>query len=103
MFTPDLDLAAVVHHDASHQRFEAVVDGLSCVADYRLSGSVVTFTHTGVPRALQGRGVAAELVRSALDWVRAEGLTVVPACSYVHVYMQRHPATQDLLAQRPPR
>jgi hypothetical protein len=89
-----------VTHDPEQQRFEALVDGHACVATYRRKGDVVTFTHTGVPRELQGRGIAAELVRQALDWAQAEGLKVVPACSYVRVYMQRHPETLTLLAQR---
>jgi predicted GNAT family acetyltransferase len=29
---------------------------------------------------------------------RANGLRVMPACSYVRAYMRRHPDTQDLLA-----
>lgn len=80
-------------------RFEATVDGQLCIADYRLKGDVMVMPHTVVPTALQGRGIAAELVRSALAWARAEGLKVEAVCSYVAAYMRRHPETQDLLAQ----
>lgn len=88
-----------ITHRPEQQRFDTWVDDLHCVADYRLdrAAGTVVFTHTGVPAALQGRGIAAELVRVALDWARAEQLRVVPACSYVAVYMRRHPATLDLL------
>lgn len=91
-------LPSVVHHP-EQQRFDLWVDGLHCVADYRLDrvGGCVVFTHTGVPGALRGRGIAAELIRVALDWARAERLRVVPACSYVEVYMRRHPDTLTLL------
>lgn len=78
-------------------RFEAHVDGRRCEAEYVREGNTITLTHTGVPRALQGRGIAAELVAAALAWARAEGVKVIPACSYVRVYMQRHRETQDLL------
>jgi len=54
--------------------------------------------HTGVPAAIGGRGVAAALVRAALDHARGEGLKVVPACSYVAAYFKRHPQDADLLA-----
>ncbi|MBA3596054.1 MAG: N-acetyltransferase [Methylibium sp.] len=81
-------------------RFEATVDGHVCIADYRLHGDVMVMPHTVVPSALQGRGIAAALVRVALEWARAEGLKVEPLCSYVALYMRRHPETQDLLAQR---
>jgi hypothetical protein len=90
--------AIEVRHDERQHRFEAVVDGHRCVADYSLSGDVMWMTHTGVPSAVGGRGSAAELVRVALAHARAHSLKVQPSCSYVRVYMQRHPETQDLLA-----
>jgi predicted GNAT family acetyltransferase len=86
-----------VQHNKAQQRFEATVEGELCVADYRLRGNTMWMTHTGVPSAVGGRGVAAELVRVALAHAQAEGLKVEPACSYVEVYMRRHPETQKLL------
>lgn len=88
----------VVHNATSH-RFEATIDGLLCRADYELHGTVMAMTHTVVPSALEGRGIAAALVAAALDWARAQGVQVNPVCSYVRIYMKRHPETQDLLAQ----
>jgi hypothetical protein len=91
------DLPAVIHNAAA-QRFEVTVDGLLCEASYRLDGTVMRMTHTGVPQALEGRGIAAALVGAALAHARAQGLRIRPQCSYVQVYMRRHPETQDLLA-----
>jgi uncharacterized protein len=88
----------VTHNEARH-RFEATVEGHLCVADYQLGGNVMWMTHTGVPPAVGGRGIAAELVRVALDWAEAKGLKVEPSCSYVEAYMRRHPQTQKLLAR----
>jgi predicted GNAT family acetyltransferase len=99
--TIDPVASLTVSHDAQRRRFTAVVDGLACVVDYRRQDQVVTFMHTEVPRALQGRGIAAELVRQALAWAAAEGVSVIPACSYISVYMRRHPETRPLLACRP--
>jgi uncharacterized protein len=87
-----------VHHDAAASCFEAWVDGLQCVASYRLDGALMTLHHTGVPRALEGQGIAAQLVAAALAHARSQGWTVRPTCSYVAAYMRRHPDTQDLLA-----
>jgi predicted GNAT family acetyltransferase len=92
-------MTAVVTHDEARQRFETTVDGQLCVADYQRRGDVLWMTHTVVPPAVGGRGVAAELVRVALAWAEAQGLLVEPACSYVEVYMRRHPETQKLLAR----
>lgn len=89
----------LVEHEPARQRFVARVDGLDCVADYRLADGVMWMTHTGVPHALEGRGIAARLVAAALAWARQQGLKVEPSCSYVAVYMRRHPDTLDLLAR----
>jgi predicted GNAT family acetyltransferase len=88
-----------IAHNPARQRFEATVDGHLCVADYQLRGNVLWMTHTGVPPAVGGRGIAAELVRVALAWADAQGFKVEPSCSYVAVYMRRHPETLKLLAR----
>ncbi len=87
-----------ITHNAAASRFEAIVDGHLCVADYQLDDGVMTMTHTLVPPALEGRGIAAALVAAALAHARTAGLRVRPACSYVARYMQRHRDTLDLLA-----
>jgi predicted GNAT family acetyltransferase len=92
----NLDPIDVVHRPEL-SRFEASVNGLSCVADYRLVGDTMRMTHTGVPPSLRGRGIAARLVAAALAHARHEGLAIDPLCSYVQRYMQRHPETLDLL------
>ena len=56
------------------------------------------FFHTETPAHLQGRGIASQLVRGALDEARAKGLKVKPRCSFVGQYVARHPETHDLLA-----
>ena len=84
-------------HQPELGRFEAIVDGLRCEADYHLTNGVMHMTHTDVPAALEGRGIAAQLVTAALTWARAQGLRVNPMCSYVAVYIRRHAEWQDLL------
>ena len=64
------------------------------VLDYQLQPGRVVFTHTGVPPALQGQGLAAQLVTAGLAWAREQGLKVVPACSYVAAFLQRPVAQQ---------
>jgi predicted GNAT family acetyltransferase len=88
----------LVSHRPEASRFEVDVPGGPALCVYRRQGDVLLLTHTEVPPALEGRGIAAALVKAALDWARAEGLRVRPLCSYVVTYMRRHPETQDLLA-----
>jgi uncharacterized protein len=83
-------------HEPDARRFTLPTTPTS-VLDYELSGGRVVFTHTGVPPAYRGQGLAAQLVEAGLAWAREQGLKVVPACSYVHVYIQRHPEWQNLV------
>jgi uncharacterized protein len=89
-----------VRHNAAASRFETEIEGQLAVADYEIEGDSIIFSHTEVPRALRGRGIASRLIRAALESAREQGLKVVPACSFVRAYMQAHPETQDLLAKR---
>lgn len=86
-----------IHHDCTARRFEATVDGHRCEVDYQLADNVMTITHTGVPAAVGGRGLAGELVAAAFAAARAAGWKVHPACSYAAGYAQRHPELADLL------
>lgn len=85
-------------HNQAASRFEATVDGHLAVCQYQRQGELLLLTHTEVPAALEGRGIAAALVAANLAWARAQGLCVRPLCSYVAAYMRRHPETQDLRA-----
>jgi uncharacterized protein len=86
---------AAVNHDASAHRFTTEVEGQHAVLHYTISGDVMTITHTGVPRAIGGRGVAGELMRAALSTARNAGWKVIPVCSYAAAYMARHPKDDD--------
>jgi predicted GNAT family acetyltransferase len=88
----------LVRHNAAAHRFEAEVEGLLAVADYQIRGEEMIFTHTFVPPELRGRGLAEKLVRAALEHARLERLRVVPACSYVGVFIERHAEYKPLLA-----
>lgn len=87
-----------ITRNAALDRFETTVDGVLCVLEYGLRDGVMTITHTGVPEAVGGRGIAAALTRFALDTARAEGWRVVPACSYASAWFARHAEYADLLA-----
>ena len=86
-----------VAHDAAAHRFSVVVDGHPAVLDYLRHGDAMVITHTGVPGAIGGRGIAAWLTRAALAHARAAGLKVIPECSYAVAFMQRHGEYADLL------
>ena len=70
------------------------------LAAYQRRGDVLLFTHTEVDPDSGRSGVGSTLVRAALDDVRARGGSVVPLCSFVRGWIDRHPDYADLVAQR---
>lgn len=84
-------MTTVIDNPDRH-RFEMSVEGQIAFVSYRRTPGVVTLTHAEVPSALEGRGVGGELVAATLDALRAEGVKVIPRCSFVAAYMRRHAA-----------
>ena len=87
-----------VKHNATESRYEAVVQGLLCVAEYEVVDGRMIFTRTFVPLKLRGRGLAGKLVRVALTDARAKARKVTPTCSYVARLIDRHAEYRDLIA-----
>jgi uncharacterized protein len=85
-----------VDHDAAAHRFSAQLNGERAVLDYTLAAGVMTITHTGVPKPIEGRGIAGELMRQALSAARSNGWRVVAACSYAAAYLEKHPEEAPL-------
>jgi uncharacterized protein len=54
--------------------------------------------HTEVPSQLEGRGIASALVKASFAHAAANGMDVLPVCSYVRSWVQRHPEVEPLLA-----
>lgn len=86
-----------VTHNPAARRHEAVVDGHLSICEYELADGEMIFTRTVVPPELRGRGIAEKLVRVALAEARAAGRRVVPQCSYVARFIERHKEYADLL------
>jgi uncharacterized protein len=87
-------------HDPNVREFFADIDGARPVLQYRYANGLMTIYHTGVPATLANRGIAGELARAALEFARAAGWKVDPACSYVRAFMQRHVEYADLMVSR---
>ena len=91
-----------VTHNTALQRFEAHADGLLAFLSYTHEGTGVVMDHTYVPDEFRGRGVGATLVRAALDEARQRNWTIVPRCSFVAAFIERHPEYADLVDHQRP-
>ncbi|HJZ48076.1 MAG TPA: GNAT family N-acetyltransferase [Roseiflexaceae bacterium] len=88
-----------IEHNTAAQRYQARTDHGLAVAEYERNGDTITFTHTEVPPAARGRGIASKLIHVALEDARAEHLRVIPLCWFVVSYIRRHEEYASLLHQ----
>jgi predicted GNAT family acetyltransferase len=86
-----------VHHNQANSRYEVEVDGQLALIAYRDTDGVRYYTHTEVPKALEGRGIASLMAKAVLDEAQAEHLTIVPLCPFVRGYIERHPQYKSLV------
>ena len=87
-----------IAHDPASQRFTTDVDGQTGYLEYERASDAMAITHTVVPPAIGGRGIAGALVRTAVEYAKAEGLKVDPRCSYADAWLRKHPEYEALRA-----
>ena len=80
-----------VIHNTEQKSFEVHLDSHTAELNYSLSADTITFTHTGVPSALEGRGIGSLLVSAGLKYAKENNLKVQSLCWFVDKYRQRHP------------
>jgi predicted GNAT family acetyltransferase len=91
----------VVTDQRTHSRYEITAGGkLAGFLNYKEANGRRDLVHTEVGAQFEGQGLAAQLVRGALDEARASGRKIVPSCSYVAKFVERHPDYQDLVVSR---
>ncbi len=79
------------------KRYEFKIDGYTPIIEYIKAKDKIYLTHTEVPNELAGRGIGTALVRAALEDVKAKGLTLVPLCPFVALYIKRNPEWKELV------
>ena len=79
--------------------YEILLDGVRVGCAFtEVRGHTVVFTHTEIDPAYEGRGLAGQLARAALDDVRARGEQVIARCEFIKGWISKHPDYEDLLA-----
>lgn len=73
-------------------RFELLLDGkLIGHIDYRIADGTMDMYHTEISPDVGGQGYGSKIVKYALDEARKAQLEVIPTCSFVASYIERHP------------
>ena len=83
--------------DLAAGRVEMDVAGHLALIAVRQQGTQLAAVHTEVPAALRGKGIGDIMARALLDYIRREGLTVLPYCPFVAAYIKRHRDYADLV------
>mgnify|MGYP001081907873 FL=1 len=81
-----------ITHYTDKQLFQTTADGYTAYLEYTVENGRLLVLHTVVPPAIGGRGIAAELVKTAFDYARRQGWQPAATCSYALIWLQRHPA-----------
>ena len=77
------------------------MDGDKLIAEvtFPTRDGVADIDHTFVDDSLRGQGVAGQLVRAAVDQIRAGGGKARATCSYAKAWFEQHPEEADLLGR----
>ena len=90
-----------VASNPAESRYEVVVDGeLGGFLTYVVDDGVIDLQHTVVLPTHRGQGLAGVLAERAFEDARAQGLTVIPTCSFVLGWTKDHPEVADLLSPK---
>ena len=77
-------------------RFYKKVDGLDCELEYFIyDNDTIDFYHTYVPEPLRGKGLAMEIIQEGLDYAVENNYKIVPSCSAVKKFIDRHPKYRE--------
>ncbi len=91
-------ITSPIRRDDERHRYEIVDEGkLAGFVQYVTRPGKVILVHTQMDPAFEGRGLASQLARAALDDIRGRGLLVVPLCPFIERYIERHPEYDDLV------
>ena len=88
-----------IKQDTEKNRFVTYVESYEAVVEYTLKDNVIDLYRTFTPPELRGKGVAGKLVKYALEYAKENNLKVIPTCSYVRGYIERHENYKELLAE----
>ena len=78
-------------NDAGRGKFY-ILEGQDQAAEMEvaLADNILTVFHTEVAPAMEGKGLAKQLLEAMTNHARQHHLKVKPLCSYVHTQFKRH-------------
>ena len=86
-----------VIHEKENERFVIYTEDKEAFVEYRTDGKFINLYHTFTHPALRGKGLAAQVVRAALEFAKENNLKVIPTCSYVQSFIMQNNDFKELV------
>ena len=83
-------------HNEAECKYEYHIDGHVAYITYDDQNGNMHLTHTVVPEALAGKGLARTLLEDVLGEIKKANKKAVSKCSYIVKYEEKHPELSDL-------
>lgn len=78
-------------------QYEFHLEGEIPRLEYIEAQDKIYLTHTEVPPPLAGKGIGSALIGAVLEDIDRQGLTLVPLCPFVAMYLKRNPEWKRLV------
>ncbi len=78
-------------HNEPECKYEYHIDGHVAYITYDDQDGKMHLTHTIVPDALAGKGLAKQLLEDVLAQIKKDGKKAVAMCSYIVKYQEKNP------------
>jgi len=88
-----------VFHEKENERFVIYVEGNEVYVEYTMRNNEIDLNHTYTNPALRGKGLAAHVVRAALEFAKENNLKVIPTCSYVQSFIAKNDEYKALVSE----
>lgn len=92
-------MANEVVNDKSGSRFVLEIAGDEVYLLFDEKKDMLDLYSTYTPPNLRGKGLAARVVKAALEYAKEKNLKVIPSCWYVRKFIEENPEYQNLVSR----
>ena len=87
-----------IRHEPENHRFVVKIgDALALLEYSSVDDQTLEYSHTFVPLALRGQGIASDLTAYALQYALDNQFAVIPSCPFVATFIQSNPKYRKLV------
>lgn len=84
-------MAYTLRHEEQACKYEYHIDGHIAYITYHDENGNMHLTHTVVPEALAGKGLAKILLEAVLEQIKQDNKKAIAQCSYIVKYLEKNP------------